>query len=87
MLNELKEIPDEDLQAELDKREAKREEAAKPQPVANPDWSKVKEMAIDHVERTLRREGEKDADHYIYEQVLETVYGADIWDTLNQFWT
>ena len=82
----LKETTDEALQAELNRRKAEREEKAKPQPVTFPDWSKVKSMAIDHVERTLRRESEHDAKQYIYEQVLETVYGADIWDTLNAIW-
>ena len=81
-----KETTDEALQAELDRRKAEREEEAKPRPVAEPDWSRVKEAAIDHVERSMRYGREKDVEHYIYEQVLETVYGADIWDTLNPLW-
>ena len=84
----LKRMTDEALQAELDRRKAEREEEAKPRPVAEPDWSRVKLMAIDHVERALRGERrEKDVDHYIYEQVLETMYGADIWEVLNAIWS
>ena len=76
-------ISDEELQAELDRRKAEREEAAKPQPIAEPDWSKVRAMAVKHVEDTLRRERQKDAETHIYETVLEAVYGADIWTRLN----
>ena len=83
----LKEMTDEELQAELDRRKAKRDKAAIPVPIEEPDWSRVKIMAMDHVGRTLRREREsKDIDHYIYELVLEAVYGADIWNTLNPIW-
>ncbi len=83
----LKEITDEALQAELDRRKAERDEKAKPQPIADPDWSRVRAMTVNHVEDVLRgvREG-KDIEHYIYEQVLETVYGAGIWSPLNEMW-
>ena len=83
----LKRMTDEALQAELDRRKAKRDEKAKPQPVANPDWSRMREMAVNHVEDVLRRKGkDRDDEHYIYEQVLATVCGTDSWDTLNPFW-
>jgi hypothetical protein len=82
----LKELSDEALQAELDRRKAEREAEVKPQPAAKPDWSRVRAAAIDHVECTLRREGKKGDEHYIYERVLETVYGKNIWQTLDPFW-
>ena len=83
----LKEITDEELQAELDKRKAERDEKAKPQPIAEPDWSRARATVVNHVEDVLRgvQEG-KDIEHYIYEQALEAVYGVNIWYTLNPFW-
>ncbi len=80
----LRRMTDEALQAELDRRKAEREEVAMPQPVANPDWSMVRQMAVSHVERALLgKERNKNFDHFISAEAITTVYGADIWDTLH----
>ena len=83
----LKRMTDEALQAELDRRKAERDEKAKPQPIAEPDWSTVGAIAIGHVAGLLRgEEAYIDEELLIYEKVIEAVYGAGIWSRLNKLY-
>jgi hypothetical protein len=60
----------------------------KPKPLSNINWDEVKGMAEEIVnEKTSSDENDDDhADniHYIYEEVMEAIYGPDIWTYLNQ---
>lgn len=58
----------------------------KPEPVEKPDWSSVIANACDVIE-TIYREGrhvDEDEKQFIYEAVMETVYGKDIFEWINK---
>jgi hypothetical protein len=74
---ELNEFSDEELKEELERRELSKN---KPTQNPNPDWSVVKENAEYYV-NGLIEEGRppKDMEHYIFESVINTLYGRNVW--------
>lgn len=61
------------------------DELERPEENTNPDWTTVKKYikaGMDHLER----EGgeDKDFEHYVFEAVMEAMYGPDVWDWYNQ---
>jgi len=74
----LKHIPDNQLRAELERREQARDTARIPEPVAHPNWEQVVKLAL--ASRDEAVEGntvDSETPHYIYEQVMVTVFGGD----------
>ena len=81
-MSSLKRFSKEELQAELKRRE---EENQKPPPVSdNMNWLPL----IDYVKSSIdeiaaapeeERYEPKDFEHWIFETVMETIYGKDIW--------
>lgn len=75
-----------DFSAEELKNELKRREAATP--VATPknevDWNTVYDYAIEGISQ-LAKDGyqPKDFEHYLYEAVINAVYGNGVWPIIN----
>ena len=58
----------------------------KPKALENIDWSSVIEQAqahLDYVESPDYHE-DNDNDHYLFEEVMMTVFGRDIFDWINE---
>ncbi len=75
----LQEYTDEDLKKELECRERE----AKPTVIKNPDWADVIQMATDHIEEVNNGNARELDTNYMFEGVLEALYGPDIWDWYN----
>lgn len=75
------EISDEELQEELDRR------SAPPDQLASEDIniSSLSKQASEFLD-SLQKNGcsPKDAEHYMFEGVMTTFYGPDIWDWINK---
>ena len=55
-----------------------------PIPDAQIDWSEVISQAKKHFENSLKDEVDhEDDEHYMYEAVMQAVYGKDVFDFLN----
>ncbi len=49
--------------------------------IDNPDWDRVIELAADALDEA--NNPDSDIESYIFEAVLEAVYGSDIWSWWN----
>lgn len=75
---ELETYSEADLLAELDDRKRKR--ALPPAPLANPDFTELKELVVKNVnEAAEKQEWPENLDHYIYEAAMVAIYGKDYW--------
>lgn len=74
----------EELEEELERR--KEAQNSRPQVKDNPKWAKVIVMAEDIVNRVAAGEYSEDNDdaHYMWEQVMETLYGEDFFEWFNK---
>jgi len=75
----LKRATDEELKAELERRQTLRSQ--RPKPLPNPDLTdliKVLEEGI--TVRSARGDYPKDHDHWIYEAAVRAIYGEAYWD-------
>lgn len=81
---DLSKMTDEALEAELKARKLKQQQG--PKPLDNPDWGKLTRYVTGTVERLAKSEDEyeKDFDHWVFEQVMETIYGKDFWPWWNK---
>lgn len=72
---------DEELEAEMDRREAEREAAKRPKPIENPDFSILLDNCAEYIKQ-LSANGYYDDDlkDYVFEAAVEAIYGRDIWD-------
>lgn len=78
----LKHFTDEQLQLEIAER--LKEKNKKPEPVTNPDWSRLISYLQEGVTSVSEEKyAPKDFEHYCFEIALETVYGKDIWKWWN----
>lgn len=71
MNDKLKGISIEEMQNEI-----KRRLNNKPQLLKDPRWNEVVNM----VERDIINHPIKDYEHYLFETVMEAMYGVDFWD-------
>lgn len=58
-----------------------------PQPLANPDFSKVQKMVIEHVAGYADSDNcrdDEDDTHYLFEAAVEAIYGPNIWKWINK---
>lgn len=90
----LSQIPEDELQEELQRRAKKKKEddeffAQIPKPVENPDFRKLIEVCNQAVQNVAKdRIGGypgKDHDHYIYEIAMTTIFGEGFWTWWNKF--
>ena len=81
----LRTYDDDELRAELERRERRR--LALPRAKADNDinWSNLLECLNEGLEH-LERNGYhgKDFEHYVFECAIETVYGRDVWKWWNE---
>lgn len=78
----LKDISDEALTAELARRRAVR--AGIPEPLPDPDFSKVEIAVVDGIKRAYSKQYLDDNfKQYIYEAAVEAVYGPAFWTWRN----
>jgi anti-sigma regulatory factor (Ser/Thr protein kinase) len=83
MAKDLSEFSDEELERELNQRERQQ---SKPTQLPHPDWSVVKTNAEEYLEYLVEHgRADEDADHYIFESVMDALYGSDIWQFINSF--
>jgi len=79
----LSRLSTEELEAELEAREA--EENAPPPLVEKPDWSNLKTFVVSQIEEISKPDGyAKDFEHYVFEQVMSTLYGNGFWAWYNE---
>ena len=92
-MSNLKNFSLEQLHAELERREkiTAREEAAqkpgaKPEPLENPDWAAVIEMAHDYIDFVASDDYHDDNDFgdYWEETVMKAVYEKDVYKWINK---
>ena len=79
-MKNLEEATEEEIEQELERR--KRDKA--PEPIANPDFSRLIKMTLEETEY-LKKNGypSKDFDHYVYEEVMSAIYGKGYWKWRN----
>ena len=79
----LSKLSDEALEAELKARKLKQQQA--PPTVANPDWSNLTKYVTETVEWLAKSDDyERDFKQWIFEQVMETLYGKGFWAWWNK---
>jgi len=56
----------------------------KPEPLPNPDFSSIIDMCKDHVANKMNNKsmGEDENEEFMFETVMQVVYGEDIFDKL-----
>lgn len=65
-------------------KEIKRRQKEGPKPIESPDFSKVMGMVLDLLHNAQQDEyWSDDNDHYIFEAVMEAIYGPDFFDWWN----
>lgn len=69
----------EELEAAIETKKQIAKEKAMPQPISNPDFSQVVDMATEFVKNHAKGVCDSDSDHWFFEAVMETVYGKDYW--------
>jgi len=49
------------------------------------DFAPLREMAIDYIRNMAKGVGHEDDDapHYMYEELMEAVYGKKVWEYIN----
>ncbi len=73
----------EDLEEEIFRRREAVRKAPSPLPV--PDFSFLREMVITSINQSVKDEHEdNDFEHYVYEAVMEAIYGKDFWEWRNK---
>lgn len=86
---DLKQFSDAALANELKRREDEKKKAARPVAKLVIDWSRVTDMFEREVASLSDADEEdrylsKDFQHYVFEEVLEAIYGKDIWGWWNE---
>lgn len=81
MASRLRGVSDEELKAELERRQ--KEASAPPEALASPSFDGVVRLAKEIVEAHAEGKDDDDQAHWCFEAVLEAVYGKGIWDWWN----
>lgn len=84
-MSDLKKVSDEDLERELERRKREKAGNSAPKPLSNPDFSKLITFVVSGIEEAVKeRRKDSDFEHYVYEVVMEAIYGKDFWDWWNK---
>jgi len=83
-MTDLRNVPDELLEAELARRKAKANEPTgaiePPTPLGTPYWGRLIEYCLSGIDEAARVGYiDKNFDHWVYEAALEAVFGPEIW--------
>ena len=69
---------------ELEEELRRREEEEKPKQIAAPDLTKLRKICQEYIDSLARdKYVDGDLDHYIFEAAMETVFGKNVWDWIN----
>jgi hypothetical protein len=84
-MSSLKNVSDDELQAEIVRRAQDKAKQAVPKPLENIDWVPLTNYLHHGVQSVADGDGTpKDFEHWIFETAMETVYGPDIWKWWNK---
>lgn len=88
MRTDIRDLSDEELEQELERRKEKSEKTSAlpvPKPLANIDWARVISIAQEGVQNLARDRPylDDDFDTWVFEAVMEAVYGKNIWKWWN----
>lgn len=72
------------LQSQINKRMKKLEKTPTPFLLGEIDWSGVYSTAKGIVDQIKENGFSGDSEHWCYEEVMEAVFGENIWDWLNE---
>ena len=89
----LDQFSDDELEAEVKRRGQIRDTT--PIPLEKIDWSMVENLALDYIdiiERNVKIVGQGwtsrvaggDTERYVFEAVIQAVYGKDVWEWINK---
>ncbi|MFA6094138.1 MAG: hypothetical protein WC986_14465 [Elusimicrobiota bacterium] len=80
----LEQISDEQLKAELERREMAAKVATMPKPLAKPDYSKLEEVLSTGIIKIMQaNKAPEDFKQYIFEAAMEARYGTNVWTWYN----
>jgi hypothetical protein len=80
-MSTIDQFSDEQLEAELERIEQVRN--APPAPLENPDFSSLVSIAKEKI-RTIVDKKDVNTNQFFYEEVMEAVYGYEIFDWINE---
>ena len=82
-MTKLDDVPDDALEAELERRKKKANEP--PRLISNPDFSDLIETVTSGLAEAIERKYEdEDFKHYVYEAAMESLYGKKFWEWRNK---
>lgn len=79
-MQSITDIPDEQLQAELERRAKAKRLAEKTAMISDPDLTQLKASCQEYIDKLFDDEGVKDYDCYIYKAVMEALFGKHVFD-------
>lgn len=81
----LNELSTEELEKELERRKEEKRLKQKPIPKENIDFSEVIKLAQEDIDEIFEEHSSpEDIEEYIYEAVMECIYGKDIFNWINE---
>lgn len=84
MAKVLSNVTDEELEAELARRKSAKTLPI-PKPLAEINWESTYNEAVEGINaRITKKHQEDDLEHYLFEAVVEAVYGKGIWEIYNK---
>jgi hypothetical protein len=84
-MDELKNFSKEELEQEIERREAIELQSTPPELLKEPDIEKLRKSVTDYVQHIVKEGFEqKNGAHYVYEDAMEAFYGKSYWDWHNE---
>ena len=83
-MKQLSNFTDEQLQAELARREEAKKQREIPKPRSNVNFSKLQKLIEDEVACRANGVGSEDFKQWIFEEAMNSVYGPSIWEWWNK---
>jgi len=84
-MTELNQASDEELREELARREKATQEAKKPHQVKLPDLTELRGACQSYIDELAGgKNADSDSTEYIFEAAMETLYGKDIFNWINE---
>jgi hypothetical protein len=85
MADVIQSFTDDDLKAELERRERERAAGAKPRELELQTWGEVQKMCLDYIDE-IDKNGwvDDDLEHYIFEGAMSATFGPDVWGWINK---
>jgi hypothetical protein len=80
---DLDHISDEQLRAELERREEAEEARLRPRPQPYQDYEGLVKQCEAYIEELANYSYDEDAKQYIYEAAIEAIYGKGVWKWIN----